>query len=50
MIRETAGGRPVYLRRTRFGYVVKWGRTVIVRCADWKEALQEIVALFEVER
>lgn len=50
MIRETAGGRPVYLKRTRFGYVVKWGRTVIVRCDDWKEALREILSIYEAER
>lgn len=50
MTKDTAGGRPVFLRRTRFGYVVKWGRTVVARCADWHEALREIVSLYEVEK
>ena len=50
MVRETADGRPVFLKRTRFGYVVKWGWTVVARCSDWQEALREILEIYEVAR
>ena len=47
MIKTTASGRPVFLKRIKSGWAVRWGRTVIVRCDNWRDALWEIMRLFE---
>lgn len=47
MTRTTAAGRPVFLKRIKSGWAVRWGRTVIVRCGTWQDALWEIMKLFE---
>ena len=46
MVRETVGGRSVYLRRTKHGYVVKWGRTAISFHKNPLDAVREIMNLF----
>lgn len=46
MIRETVEGRPVFLRRTRDGWAVKWGRTIISNHSDPIQAVKEIIELF----
>lgn len=46
MTRETVDGRAVYLRHTKYGWQVRWGRTAIALCRTWQEALKEIVNLY----
>ncbi len=46
MTRETVDGRAVSLRRTKTGWAVRWGRTVIANCRTWQEAVQNIIALY----
>ena len=47
MTRETVDGRAVFLRHTRFGWQVRWGRTAIALCRTWQEALAEILKLYQ---
>lgn len=47
MTRKTVQGRPVFLKKLKSGWAVRWGRTVIVRCDTWQGALFEIMRLFE---
>jgi hypothetical protein len=47
MATEIVDGRPVFLRRTREGWAVKWGRTVIGVYPTWKDAVTEIMELFK---
>ena len=46
MPRSTVDGRPVFLRRTRRGWRVKWGWTVLGFYPDLMDALLEIAALY----
>jgi hypothetical protein len=46
MTRSTVDGRPVFLTRTRSGWAVKWGRTIIARRPTWQQALDEILKLY----
>ena len=45
MTRTTVDGRPVFLRRTRTGWAVKWGWTIISHHRNWQEAVDEIIEL-----
>ena len=47
MTREYVDGRPVFLGKTRTGWAVKWGRTIIGYYPTWKEAVAEILGLFK---
>ena len=47
MTRETVDGRAVFIRRTRHGWVVKWGRTAISFHKDPIEAVRQVIGLFE---
>ena len=47
MTRSTVDGRPVFMRHTRFGWQVRWGRTAIALCRTWQEALDEIIRLYQ---
>lgn len=49
MKKETVEGLPVFLRRTKHGYLVKWGRTVIARHSSLEAALHEIAELFGID-
>ena len=49
MTRETVDGKAIFLRRTRHGYVVKWGRTAISFHKNPMEAVKEIIGLFRGE-
>lgn len=46
MVRETIDGKAIFLKRTRRGYVVKWGRTAIGFHTDPIEAVMQIIKLF----
>ena len=46
---ELVDGRPVFLRRTRRGWAVVWGRTVIGHYADLQDALREICGLYGIQ-
>lgn len=48
MTKETVEGLPVFLERTKRGYLVKWGRTVIACRSSLEEALREIAELFGI--
>ena len=48
MAKELVDGRPVWLRKTKTGWAVKWGWTLIGHYADIQDALKEICGLFEV--
>ena len=47
MTREYVDGRPVFLSKTRKGWAVKWGRTIIGYYPTWKEAVTEILGMFK---
>ena len=46
MVRETVDGKAIFLKRTKRGYVVKWGRTAISFHKNPIEAVMEIIKLF----
>lgn len=46
---ETVEGRPVFLRKTKRGWQVKWGWTIIGHYNDIQNALKDICELFGVE-
>ena len=46
MTKELVDGRPVFLRKTKTGWAVKWGWTIIGHYRSWLEALNEIMELF----
>lgn len=49
MIIETVDGRPLRLRKNRFGWQVLWGRTVIAFRRTWRDALDEILKLYGIK-
>ena len=46
MIAATLDGRPVTMKKTRHGWAVKWGRTIIGHYRDWRDAVTEIILLY----
>lgn len=50
MAKELVDGRPVFLRKTKTGWTVKWGWTIIGHYTDIQDALKEIIELYEVNK
>lgn len=48
-MKELVEGLPVYLRRTKTGWAVRWGRTLIGHYAELQDALREICDLYGIQ-